>query len=351
MTTGDEIRRFEGHRNTIRSVAFSPDGKRLASGSVDNTIRLWDVATGDEIRRFEGQMGWGVYSVAFSSDGTRLASGSADGTIRLWDAATPRWDAATPRWAAGTGDEIRRFGRDSHTDVVYSVAFSPDGTRLASGSDDRTIRLWDVATGDEMFRFKGNTFGPRCIAFSPDGSRLAYGTSVGPIKLYDVATGDKIGEFHHRYRVHSVAFSPDGTRLASGSGDHTIRLWDVATGDEIRRFEGHTSSVYSVAFAPDGTRLASGSKDRTIRLWDVASPVSIVEAGGLPATITLEQNYPNPFNPTTTIYFELPEPAHVRLHVFNVLGRHVTTLVNQLQTVGRHEAHFHAAGLASGTYF
>ena len=148
-----------------------------------------------------------------------------------------------------------------------------------------------------------------------------------------------------------MAFSPDATRLASGSSDGTVRLWDAATGDEVRRFEGHTDWVSSVAFSPDGTRLASGSDDRTVRLWDADSPTGIADAGTLPATITLDQNYPNPFNPTTTISFELPEPAHVRLRIFDTLGRHVTTLADRLEVTGHHEVYFRVTSLASGSYF
>ena len=318
------------------SVAFSPDGTRLASGSLGGTVRLWDVATGDELRWFTGHTD-DVHSVAFSPDGTRLASGSNDGTVRLWDVAT--------------GNELRRF--TGHTDWVNSVAFSPDGTRLASGSWDETVRLWDVATGDELRRFEGHTSYVLSVAFSPDGTRLASGSLDDTVRLWDVATGDEVRRFYHGSLVwvNSVTFSPDGMHLASGLNDDTVRLWDVATGDELRRFTGHTSIVGSVAFSPDGTRLASGSLDHTVRLWDVASPVGVAEANALPATIMLKQNYPNPFNPTTTIRFELPEPAHVRLHIFDTLGRHVTTLVDRFETAGRHEVRLRAAGLASGSYF
>ncbi len=185
--------------------------------------------------------------------------------------------------------------------------------RLASGSEDGIVRLWDAATGDEVRRL--------------------------------------IIEEGHASGVSSVAFSPDGTRLASGSSDGTARLWDVTTGNEVLRFEGHTNRVYSVAFSPDGTRLASGSSDRTVRLWDAGSPTGNADAGTLPATITLDQNYPNPFNPTTTISFNLPEPTHVRLRIFDTLGRHVTTLVDRLEVAGCHEVYFRATSLASGSYF
>ena len=136
-----------------------------------------------------------------------------------------------------------------------------------------------------------------------------------------------------------------------GSDDTTVRLWDAATGGELRRFEGHTDWVNSVAFSPAGMRLASGSDDRTVRLWRVASHTGIADVDALPETIVLDQNYPNPFNPVTTISYELPEPAHVRLRIFDSLGRHVTTLTDRLEIAGRHDAYFRATSLASGSYF
>ena len=200
---------LKGHTYGVTSVAFSPDGATLASGSGDNTVRLWDVATGAELRVLEGHTSC-VTSVAFLPDGATLASGSRDNTVRLWEVAT--------------GAELRVL--EGHMDWVRSVAFSPDGATLASGSG--TVRLWDVATGAELRVLEGRT---------------SY--------------------------VTSVAFSPDGATLASSSGDKTVRLWNVATGAELRVLEGHTSYVMSVAFSPDGATLASGSDDKTVRLWDV----------------------------------------------------------------------------------
>ena len=226
-------RRMEG---VITSVAFSPDGTRIASGSTDNTVRLWDVATGEVLSTFSGHSSY-VYSVAFSPDGTRIASGSLDNTIRLWDVAT--------------GEVLSTFS--GHSSSVTSVVFSPDGTRIASGSEDRTIRLWDVATGEVLSTFSGHNSSVTSVAFSPDGTRIASGSLEETVHLWDVATGEALSTFRgHSSDVTSVAFSPDGTRIASGSGDRTIRLWDVATGEALSTFSGHSSSVTSVAFSPDG---------------------------------------------------------------------------------------------------
>ena len=248
VDTGIQTHRLTGHTLSVNSVAFSPDGSQLASGSGDGTIRQWDVDTGVEIHRFTGHTDW-VSSVAFSPDGSQLASGSGDGTIRLWD--------------VNTGEETRRF--TGHTNGVWSVAFSPNGSQLASGSFDETIILWDVNTGEETRRFTGHTDWIISVAFSPDGSQLASGSFDETIILWDVNTGEETRRFTGGLR--SVAFSPDGSQLAFRSKDGIILLWDADTGQELHRFTGHTNGVWSVAFSPDGRRIAFAAADSTIRLW------------------------------------------------------------------------------------
>ena len=264
--TDPQLRQFlSKHTRSVNSIAFSPNGKMLASASDDNTIILWDLSTGKPIGQPLIGHTNGVNSIDFSPDGKTLASGSDDKTIIIWDVATGK----------PTGQPLI-----GHTDVIYSVAFSPDGKTLASGSVDKTIVLWDVATwkpkGQPLAKHKGAV---NSIAFSPDGKTLASGSDDHTIILWNVATGKlQSGPLTgHGNPVESVAFSPDGRTLASGSEttfsstyDTTIFLWDAATGKLIQPLIGSASSVYSVAFSPDGKTLASGSDDNTITLWNVA---------------------------------------------------------------------------------
>ncbi len=251
---------LEGHTSLITSVMFSPNGEQLASGSGDNTIRLWNVVSGRCEQVLEGHMS---SSVTFSPNGEHLASGSQDNTIRLWDISSGRCEQVF----------------EGHTNYVNSVTFSPAGEHLASGSDDKTIRLWDIANGRCEQVFEGHTRMVTSVTFSPNGRHLASGSKDKTIRLWDIANGrcEQMLEGHTGRAntatgmVNSITFSPNGRHLASGSEDKTIRLWDIESGRCEQVLKGHTSGVTSVTFSPNGEHLASGSMDKTIRLWDIES--------------------------------------------------------------------------------
>ena len=243
---------LEGHTGSVWSVTFSSDGKRLASASRDQTIKLWDVATGKESLALKGHTAE-VGCVVFSPDGQRLASASTDRTVKVWDAAT--------------GQELLTL--KGHTFAVVSVAFSPDGQRLASASLDQTVKVWGATTGEESLTLKGHTSDVKSVTFSPDGQRLASASKDKTVKVWDATTGqESLTLKGHTNSVYSVVFSPDGKRLASASWDQTVKVWDATSGEETLTLTGHTDWVNRVAFSHDGLRLASASKDKTVKVWD-----------------------------------------------------------------------------------
>jgi WD40 repeat protein/serine/threonine protein kinase len=250
--TGREILTLAGAGAT---AVFSPDGERVAVGRKNGTVLIFDASTGGELLSCRGHTGR-AWSVAFSPDGTRLASGGQDGTVTLWDVRNGQ--------AIGS---VR-----GHNLPVNQVTFSPDGRRLASGSDDKTVKLWEGTTLRPVRTLEAGVVDG--IAFSPDGRRLALAIDEGVLKVWDPAAGRQVlALYGHTANLAAVAFSPDGKRLISAGHDCTVTVWDASTGQEVLALHGHTEGVYGLAFSPDGDRLASASFDGTVRIWD-ARPVN-----------------------------------------------------------------------------
>jgi WD40 repeat protein/serine/threonine protein kinase len=251
LATAKVVLTLQGSSEPVLSVAFSRDGRWLASGSGDTTIRVWDTQTGANVLSLRGHTA-PVLGVAFSPDGRRLSSAGWDHTVRIWDRLQ--------------GKEIATLR--GHVAGVAGVAFSPDGRQLASGSWDQTVKIWDADTGRQKASLRGHNGLVACVAFSPDRWRLASTGADRTVKVWDVAAA--VAPFPlegHTRAVFGVTFSRDGCRLISASGDRTIRVWDADTGLVLRTLRGHLKGIRAVA-AGRGGRLASGGMDNTVRLWD-----------------------------------------------------------------------------------
>ena len=296
-----------GHKGSVSTLAVTPNGKRIVSGSEDHTIRVWDLETGAAIGNpIEGHEGW-VRIVAVTQDGNRIVSDAWDHTIRIWNmetgaaignpfegyedgvtaiALTPdgkcivsgSWDGTIRVWDMETGTAIGKPIK-GHKGWVNNVAVTPDGKRIVSGSDDRTIRIWDMETGAAIGEpIKGHEGGVTAIAVTLDRRRIVSGSDDRTIHVWNLENGAAIGKpiEGHEYGVNTVAVTPDGKRIISGSYDSTIRVWDMETGTAIGNpIKGHKYSVNAIAVTPDGKRIVSGSWDRTIRVWDIETGVAI----------------------------------------------------------------------------
>ncbi len=243
---------YSGHFFAVNSVAWSPDGKRIASASDDGTVQVWDALTGGHVFPYRGHT-LAVYAVAWSPDGKRIASASDDETVQVWDAAT--------------GHRILNYRR--HAGPVLAVAWSPDEKRIASASADGTVQVWDAATGHRILTYRRHAGPVLAVAWSPDGTQLASAGRDETVQQWDATTGDNIHSYTgHTSGVKAVAWSHDGIYIASASLDGTVRVWDAATGHHILTYRRHTGSVNAVAWSPNGKRIASASDDGTVQVWD-----------------------------------------------------------------------------------
>ncbi len=315
---------LKGHESTVWSLAYSPDGKTIASSSADKTIRLWSLATGTAIELLQGRINR-VRSLAFSPDGAFLATGGIDCTVDIWQVETGEClrslkghlqpvvcvafapalanedasEAALPLLATGSQDcTIRLWNITSgqcvktlkgHPNGVWSVAFHPSGTLLVSGSNDSTVKLWNPQTGQSLRTLKGYSTGIKSLAFSPDGQCLISSGDNKKINQWSLSSGECLRSVEaHSSWIWSVVFSPNQQLLASSSNDNTIKLWQTSTWKPIKTLQGHLSLVFAVDFSPDGRTLASASDDTTVRLWDVQSGecLGILPQGGRVWTVT-----------------------------------------------------------------
>ena len=337
--SGKNLRTLNGHTDGVLSVRFSPDGRQLLSGSYDNSARLWDVATGSELQVLKGHSWW-VWAAEFSPDGSRIVTAGQDGKAIVWERGTdnPRPDAAgtadvvyglptafspVTEFTGHNGAVYRaRFSPDGklvatggydklimlwnpaevrpidigkrldgqadaalnavqlagHDGPVRSVAFSPNGKLALSGSEDNTIRVWDIASADGVKTLRGHGSSVRSCVFSPDGQWVLSGGDDESVRLWNVQGYQEVRVLHatvfsgHDDAVLSARFSRDGQKIVTASRDRTASLWNAETGQPLRRFqEGHEFLVSGAVFYPDGQHLATGAGDNSVRVWDLTA--------------------------------------------------------------------------------
>jgi serine/threonine protein kinase len=261
------LHNLAGHSSWIMAVAISPDNQTLISGSMDDTIRIWNLQSGELLNTITGHTKV-INCLAISPDGQTLVSGSDDHSIRFWN---------LPSGKAG------RILRE-HTRDVTSVAISSNGEFLISGSEDRTVRLWRLQNGEPVRMLSGISGMVKAVTVSSDSKIIASGGLDNQIKLWNLQTGQLLRTLTgHFNSVNSVVISPDNKLVASGSKDKTVKIWNLQTGDLLRTFSGHTDAVNSLAISPDGRTLVSGSNDKTVKIWNL-------ETGELLGTLTAHTN-------------------------------------------------------------
>jgi serine/threonine protein kinase len=269
---------FKGSAGPLWSLAISKDGKNLALGADDGTVKFWDIAAERVDWTLNAHRG-PIWTLALSPQGDYLATGSDDGQAKIWNLKTQ--------------EEVRAL---AHTDGVRAVAFHPDGKKLLTGSRIGIVKVWDVRTGAEIIKIDGHDGkSVVAVAFAPDGKTMASASGDKTIKVWDSISGqEKLTLRGHENAVFGIAFSPTGRYLVSGSWDRTVRLWDLASGSQIAKLAGHTQDVWSVDFNPEGTLFASTGEDQMVRIWDVESKKEVGAFRGSTGTILNIRFSPEP---------------------------------------------------------
>ncbi|MEO6890543.1 MAG: protein kinase [Ktedonobacteraceae bacterium] len=251
---------YTGHENVVYAVAWSPNGKRIASADANGIVQVWDAVDGRHVLKYTEQASF-IDGVAWSPDGKWIASASEDSTVQVWDAMN--------------GRHILTY--KGHGSVVHAVAWSLDGKRIASASEDSTVQVWDAVDGHHIFTYTELPYAVNGVAWSPDGKRIASASDNHTVHVWDAVDGNHVLTYTgHSLGVNGVAWSPDGKRIASASNDHTVQVWDAVDGRHILTYTGHTYAVTGVAWSPNGKHLVSASSNYTVQVWNTLNGGEII---------------------------------------------------------------------------
>ena len=269
--TGEPLLVLRGHDAFVSSASFNPDGSRVITASNDKTARVWDGVTGKELIVLRGHEG-PVLTAAFSSDGSRIVTGSEDMTARVWDASSGKEllrvrgeKGADYPWVR-SGMRERGLEPVGHLGRIVAAIFSPDGSQILAVSGGTAV-MWDAETGKEVWAL--NYVRVNSATFSRDGSRVVAALKDKSVRIWDAITGEELLVMSgHHGQVYSAVFSPEGSRIVTASQDETARIWDATTGKQLLALRGHEGELHSAAFSPDGMRVVTASEDKTARIWE-----------------------------------------------------------------------------------